>query len=83
MRIQHRQDIASLLLGVWLVVSPFVLGFAGAATWVTVVLGLFVILFAVGDLSFRPIWPSGESLSSVWLCWLRLGQSATSRYRLR
>jgi hypothetical protein len=29
MRIQHRQDIVSLLLGVWLVVSPFVLGFAG------------------------------------------------------
>src|SRR5712675_3805188 len=47
MRIQHWQDIASLLLGVWLVVSPFVLGFAGAATWVTLVLGLFVILFAV------------------------------------
>ena|SRR5258706_4188019 len=47
MRIQHWQDIASLLLGVWLVVSPFVLGFAGAATWVTIVLGLFVILFAV------------------------------------
>jgi hypothetical protein len=47
MRIQHWQDIASLLLGLWLVVSPFVLGFAGAATWVTIVLGLFVILFAV------------------------------------
>ena len=47
MRIQHWQDIASLLLGVWLVVSPLVLGFAGAATWVTIVLGLFVILFAV------------------------------------
>ena len=31
----------------WLVVSPFVLGFAGAATWVTIVLALFVILFAV------------------------------------
>src|SRR6267142_2858261 len=47
MHIQHWQDIASLLLGVWLVVSPFVLGFAGAATWITIVLGLFVILFAV------------------------------------
>jgi hypothetical protein len=47
MRIRHWQDIASLLLGVWLVVSPLVLGFAGAATWVTIVLGLFVILFAV------------------------------------
>jgi hypothetical protein len=30
MRIQHWQDIASLLLGAWLLVSPFVLGFAGA-----------------------------------------------------
>ena len=47
MRIQHWQDIASLLLGVWLVLSPFVLGFAGAATWLTIVLGLCVILFAV------------------------------------
>ncbi|WMT79674.1 SPW repeat protein [Bradyrhizobium sp. Ash2021] len=86
MRIQHWQDIASLLLGVWLVMSPFVLGFAGAATWVTIVLGLFVILFAVEgfvDLSFRPIWRSGESFSSVWLSWLHLGQSATSRYWLR
>lgn len=47
MRIRHWQDIASLLLGVWLIVSPFVLGFSGAATWITIMLGLFVILFAV------------------------------------
>ena len=47
MRIQHWQDAASLLLGVWLVLSPFVLCFAGAATWITIVLGLCVILFAV------------------------------------
>ena len=52
MRIQHWQDIASLLLGVWLVVSPFVLGFAGAATWITIVLGLFVILFAVEGICY-------------------------------
>ena len=47
MRIRHWQDVASLLLGVWLVLSPFALGFAGAAVWMTIVLGLFVILFAV------------------------------------
>jgi hypothetical protein len=47
MRIQHWQDVASLLLGVWLVLSPFALGFAGAALWMTIVLGLCVILFAV------------------------------------
>ena len=47
MRIQHCQDVASLVLGVWLVLSPFALGFAGAAVWITIVLGLCVILFAV------------------------------------
>ena len=47
MRIQHWQDVASLLLGVWLVLSPFALGFAGAAFWITIVLGLCVILFSV------------------------------------
>jgi len=47
MRIQHWQDAGSLLLGVWLVLSPFALGFAGAAVWITIVLGLCVILFAV------------------------------------
>jgi SPW repeat len=47
MRIQHWQDAASLLLGVWLVLSPFVLGFDGATVWITIVLGLCVILFAV------------------------------------
>ena len=47
MRIQHWQDVASLVLGVWLVLSPFALGFAGAAVWITIVLGLSVILLAV------------------------------------
>jgi len=46
MRVRHWQDVVSLLLGVWLVVSPFALGFAGAATWITIALGLCVILFA-------------------------------------
>jgi len=46
-RIQHWQDVASLVVGAWLVVSPFVLGFAGAAAWLTIALGLGVILFAV------------------------------------
>lgn len=47
MRIQHWQDAASLLVGVWLVLSPFILDFAGAAFWITIALGLGVILFAV------------------------------------
>ena len=47
MRIQHWQDAVSLLVGVWLVASPFVLGLSGAALWISIALGLGVILFAV------------------------------------
>ena len=47
MRVQHWQDVASLLLGAWLVLSPLALGFVGAAAWMTVVLGIGVILFAI------------------------------------
>jgi SPW repeat len=47
MRIQHWQDAASLVVGAWLVVSPFALGLTGAAVWLTIALGLAVMLFAV------------------------------------
>jgi len=47
MRIRHWQDVASFSLGVWLVVCPFALGFSEAALWITIVLGLSVILLAV------------------------------------
>jgi SPW repeat len=47
MRVQHWQDAASLLLGVWLVLSPFVLGFTGAEVWITIVLGLCVVMAAL------------------------------------
>ncbi|OKO88364.1 hypothetical protein AC629_10130 [Bradyrhizobium sp. NAS80.1] len=47
MRIQHWQDAASLLVGLWLVLSFFILGLSGAALWVTIALGLGVMLFAI------------------------------------
>jgi hypothetical protein len=47
MRIQHWQDVASLLVGLWLVLSSYVLGLSGAAVWFTIALGLGVMLFAV------------------------------------
>ncbi|MBP0113738.1 MULTISPECIES: SPW repeat protein [Bradyrhizobium] len=47
MRIQHWQDAASLLVGVWLVLSSPILGLSGAAVWITIALGLGVMLFAV------------------------------------
>jgi SPW repeat len=47
MRIRHWQDAASLLVGLWLILSPFALGFAGAEVWITILLGLFVVTAAV------------------------------------
>jgi hypothetical protein len=68
MRIRHWQDVASLLVGVWLILSPFVLGFTGAAVWITIALGLGVILFAVEALvipSYLEEW--GEMLLGLSL----------------
>ena len=59
MRIVHWQDIVSLAVGVWLLLSPLALGFAGAPAWITVVLGMAVIMFAIEGLilpSFLEEW---------------------------
>ena len=50
MRTEHWQDVASLFLGAWLVLSPLVLHVEGAAAWFTVALGLSVMLFAIEGL---------------------------------
>lgn len=50
MRTQHWQDVASLLLGIWLVFSPLALDFGPVAAWITVALGVGVILFAIEGL---------------------------------
>ncbi len=46
MRKMHWQDLCSIALGIWLVVSPFILGFSGAAHILTVTLGLTVMLIS-------------------------------------
>ena len=50
MKVRHWQDVASLILGAWLVVSPLVLGISGGPAWCTVILGVLVIVFAVEGL---------------------------------
>lgn len=50
MKITHWQDLASFAVGVWLLVSPWALGFAAPETWFTVALGLGVVVFAIEGL---------------------------------
>ncbi|RXG86525.1 hypothetical protein EAS62_37325 [Bradyrhizobium zhanjiangense] len=68
MRIQHWQDAASLLVGLWLVLSSFILGLSGAPVWVSIALGLGVMLFAIEALfipSYLEEW--GEMLLGLAL----------------
>ena len=47
MRTEHWQDVVSLFLGIWLVLSPWALSIDGVAAWFTIALGLSVMLFAI------------------------------------
>lgn len=46
----------SVVLGIWLIISPFVLGFANAPTllWNNIILGALVCIVAVSSRSTRP-----------------------------
>lgn len=74
MRVRHWQDIASLAVGVWLLVSPWALGLSGVAAVMTAVLGAAVVLFAVEGLwlpSYLEAWcEGGVGLVLVLLPWL-------------
>ena len=62
------EEIVNTLFGVWLVVSPFVLGFAGASTVAlhTVLAGILATAFAVwamaSDKRLYKRWHSGHSV---------------------
>jgi hypothetical protein len=61
----------NVLLGIWLIVSPFALGYSGAAgiaTWNSVILGVGVIVlayFAATSASAVPSW--WNILLAIWL----------------
>ncbi len=64
------QDWANLVLGVWLILSPWLLGFSGtpAATWNAVVVGVVVALMALLHLRGGPMWEEWLNvLLGVWL----------------
>ena len=64
------QDWANLVLGLWLVLSPWILGFSGtsSATWNAVLLGLAVGLLSLLHLQGGPLWEEWANVVlGVWL----------------
>jgi hypothetical protein len=64
------QDWATFLLGVWLAVSPWVLGFGEqtAAMWNALILGVVLVVFSLLELGFPEKWEEWVNmLAGVWL----------------
>lgn len=64
------QDGLSLILGLWLIVSPWVLGFTGigAAMWNAVVFGIVVALMALAALTTFRDWEEWTDMAiGAWL----------------
>lgn len=60
----------NVLAGIWLIISPWVLGFGNqpAAIWNTVILGIVVLLFALGAMSSFFSGPSWWNVVfGIWL----------------
>ncbi|TFU14942.1 SPW repeat protein [Thermus tengchongensis] len=67
---QRWQDWANLVLGVWLILSPWLLGFSGtpAAMWNAVIVGAVVGLMALMHLRGGPLWEEWVNvILGIWL----------------
>jgi hypothetical protein len=64
MKRMRLQDWISVALGVWLVVSPWALGFSdnGAATWNALFFGLGIVALEFADVYFPDPWPERVSV---------------------
>lgn len=70
MRVKHWQDPVSLALGLWLVVSPWALGFAGeaGAMWNAVIAGVLVAAIACYALFEVMAWQEWANAAlGIWL----------------
>jgi hypothetical protein len=64
------QDWTNIALGVWLLVSPWVLGFSNieAATWNAVLLGIAIVVLEFADVLVPDPWPERVSLPvGLWV----------------
>jgi len=69
-RITHWQDYVSVLVGIWLMVSPWVLGIQGnlAAIGNCVVIGGVMVAFAVVEMFIHESWEEwSEIVLGAWL----------------
>ncbi|MBF6615060.1 MAG: SPW repeat protein, partial [Chloroflexi bacterium] len=60
---------AAIILGIWLITSPFALGYQSTGlNWSDVISGILIIVLAVVTLMRRSVWaPWASSLVGVWL----------------
>ncbi|MBS76685.1 SPW repeat protein [Variovorax sp.] len=69
-QVKHWQDPVNVVLGVWLVVSPWVLGFQGhaLAMWGAIITGLVLGAVALGATFVPQAWEEwAEAALAVWL----------------
>jgi hypothetical protein len=80
-QVRHWQDPVNAVLGAWLILSPWALGFTGstAATWNFLAAGVLLAATAVGAIFLPRAWEEWtESAVAVWVIvspWL-VGYSA-------
>lgn len=64
------RDWLMLIFGVWMIISPFILGYGAvaAAVWNSIIIGIAVVVFALAVMSQRQMWEEWVNLIlGVWL----------------
>lgn len=71
MKDKRWQDWLNLLLGIWLFISPWVIGFAGtetAASWNAWILGVAIVVFSAIAVSMPQAWEEVINiLLGIWM----------------
>jgi len=69
-KVKHWQDPVNLILGLWMLISPWVLGYQGETTamWNAVVLGILIGAVAIGALAQPKAWEEWANVVlGIWL----------------
>ena len=71
MKAKRWQDWLNLLIGIWLFISPWVIGFAGAdsgASWNAWILGVAIVVFSAIAVSIPQAWEEVINiLLGIWM----------------